>query len=143
MKGNFRCTCPITSALDILGDKWTLVIIKQMLIEDMETFKDFAESEEAIATNILSARLKMLEEYGLITKGKLPNNKKTNIYRLTEKGLSLAPIIVELALWSDEYVRPHHPEMRKESALELMKTDKEGAIKYIHEAYSTKSNQKN
>ena len=88
MNNKFRCNCPITSALDILGDKWTLVIIKQMLIEGKQTFKDFLESDEAIATNILSSRLKMLEEYKMIRKEKLPHNKKTNIYLLTEKVLA-------------------------------------------------------
>ena len=70
MKNQFRCTCPITSALDILGDRWTLVIIKQMLLEGKKTFKDFLESEEDIATNILSSRLKMLEKFDLIYKTK-------------------------------------------------------------------------
>ena len=63
MKKEFRSGCPISSALDIVGDKWTLVIIKQMLLEGKKTFKDFSESDEAIAFNILSSRLKMLEEF--------------------------------------------------------------------------------
>ena len=87
MKTHFRCKCPITSALDVIGDKWSLVVIKQMLFEGRSSFKDFIESPEAIATNILSTRLKMLEEFGLIEKHKLPTNKKANIYVLTEKGL--------------------------------------------------------
>ncbi len=60
MNNKFRCNCPITSALDILGDKWTLVIIKQMLLQNKKTFKDFTNSEEAIATNILTVRMKNL-----------------------------------------------------------------------------------
>jgi DNA-binding HxlR family transcriptional regulator len=87
MKHKFRCDCPFTSALDILGDKWMLVIVKQMLIEGKETFKDFIESDEAVATNILSTKLKQLEESGIIIKTKRPNNKKTNLYLLTEKGI--------------------------------------------------------
>ena len=135
MKDGFRCNCPITSAVDLLGDKWTLVIIKQMLLEGKKTFKDFIESEENIATNILSTRLKMLEDSKIISKGKLPDNKKTNIYRLMEKGLALAPVIVELALWSDEYIRPDHPNMRADEHLEFMKTNKEGAIQLLKEKY--------
>jgi DNA-binding HxlR family transcriptional regulator len=76
MRQDFRCNCPFTSALDVLGDRWILVIVKQMLIEGKETFKDFTESEEAIATNILSAKLKLLEDVGLIIKRKRPDNKK-------------------------------------------------------------------
>jgi DNA-binding HxlR family transcriptional regulator len=103
MKHKFRCDCPFTSALDILGDKWMLVIVKQMLIEGKETFKDFTESDEAIATNILSTKLKLLEALGIIIKTKRPNNKKTNLYLLTDKGLALTPMLVELAMWSDNY----------------------------------------
>lgn len=101
----FRCNCPVTSAIDIVGDKWTLVIIKQMLLEHKKTFKDFSESDESIAPNILSARLKTLLKNGFITKGKLPNNKKTILYSLTEKGLSLTPVITELALWSHNNIK--------------------------------------
>jgi DNA-binding HxlR family transcriptional regulator len=70
---------PVYLSLDVLGDKWMLVIVKQMLIEGKETFKDFTESDEAIATNILSAKLKQLEEMGIIIKTKRPDNKKTNL----------------------------------------------------------------
>ncbi|MEL6633859.1 MAG: helix-turn-helix domain-containing protein [Bacteroidota bacterium] len=139
MKGEFRCDCPITSALDIVGDKWTLVIIKQMLLEGRQTFKDFLESDEAIATNILSARLKMLEEMKMLTKGKLPNNKKTNIYRLTEKGLSLTPVIVDLALWSDGNLREFNPIIRKDKELDIMKNDREGFIRMVKENYRNSS----
>ena len=101
----FRCDCPITSALDVVGDKWTLVIIKLMLLEYKKTFKDFYESDESIAPNILSARLKTLSKTGFITKVNHPDNKKTFIYNLTEKGLSLTPVITELASWSHNNVR--------------------------------------
>ena len=101
----FRCDCPVTTALDIVGDKWTLVIIKLMLFEYKKTFKDFYESDESIAPNILSARLKTLLKTGFITKVNHPDNKKTFIYNLTEKGLSLTPVITELAVWSHNNVR--------------------------------------
>ena len=101
----FRCDCPVTTALDIVGDKWTLVIIKLMLFEYKKTFKDFYESDESIAPNILSARLKTLLKTGFITKVNHPDNKKTFIYSLTEKGLSLTPVITELALWSHNNIK--------------------------------------
>ena len=102
----FRCNCPVTSALDIVGDKWTLVVIKLMLLEQKKTFKEFSESDESIAPSILSNWLKTLEKTGFIIKKKLPDNQKTNHYLLTEKGLSLTPVVVELALWSHHNVRP-------------------------------------
>ena len=134
----FRCQCPITSALDILGDKWILVIIKQMLIEDKKTFKDFTDSDEAIATNILASKLKCLEELGIIIKTQLPDNKKTNLYLLTEKGLALTPIIVELSIWSDENVRELNSIMRDSPEIAIMKSDKNTFIKMIQENYKAK-----
>ena len=83
----FRCDCPVTSALDIVGDKWTLVVIKLMLLEQKKTFKEFSESDESIAPSILSNRLKTLEKTGFILKVKPQDNQKTNHYFLTEKGL--------------------------------------------------------
>lgn len=138
MSQEFRCDCPITSAIDILGDKWMLIIIKQMLIEEMETFKDFTESDEAISTSILSSKLKCLEQYGLIERKNHPINKKTKLYHLTEKGLSLTPVIVDLAIWSDANLRDFNPIMRKSDELELMKNDREGFISLIKKSYEEK-----
>lgn len=135
MNNDFRCKCPITSALDIVGDKWTLVIIKQMLLEGKKTFKDFSESDEAIASNILSSRLKMLEKYKMIRKEKLPHNKKTNIYLLTEKGLGLTPTIVELTHWSDSNLREYHSSIISDSRIEMVRNNKEESIKMIVKSY--------
>ena len=138
MLPEFRCDCPFTSALDILGDKWMLVIIKQMLIEGKETFKDFTESEEAIATNILSTKLKLLEELGIIVKTKRPNNKKTNLYLLTDAGLALTPILVELATWSDKYLRDIHPGIVNGEEMQLLRNDKAAFASRLEKKYREK-----
>jgi len=138
MEHKFRCNCPFTSALDVLGDKWMLVIVKQMLIEGKETFKDFTESEEAIATNILSTKLKLLEELGIIIKTKRPNNKKTNLYLLTDKGLALTPILAELATWSDNYLRDVHPTIVNGEAMELLRKDKAAFASALEKKYREK-----
>lgn len=119
LKKTFRCNCPVTSALDIVGDKWTLVIIKQMLLEYKTTFKDFYDSDEAIAPNILSERLKKMQSIGLIDKLKHPTNRKTNIYILTEKGLTLTPIVIELALWAHNNITPMNQDVLKDLSVEL------------------------
>ena len=75
-------------------------------IRTKKTFKEFSESDESIAPSILSNRLKTLEKIGFIVKQKLPDNQKTNHYFLTEKGLSLTPVIIELALWSHHNIKP-------------------------------------
>jgi DNA-binding HxlR family transcriptional regulator len=111
MENRFRSGCPLASTLDIVGDKWSLVIVRDMLLQGKKTFKDFSLSQEKIAPGVLSARLKWLEENELITKQKLPDNQKENIYLLTEKGIALAPIITEIILWSDKNLREHHSEM--------------------------------
>ncbi|MCA9731394.1 MAG: helix-turn-helix transcriptional regulator [Chlamydiia bacterium] len=138
MRPEFRCDCPFTSALDVLGDKWMLVIVKQMLIEGKETFKDFTESDEAIATNILSTKLKLLEELGVIMKTKRPNNKKTNLYLLTDKGLALTPLLVELAVWSDKYLRDIHPTIVNGEEMELLRSDKMAFASAIEKKYKEK-----
>jgi DNA-binding HxlR family transcriptional regulator len=145
METKYRCNCPFTSALDVLGDKWMLVIIKQMLIENKETFKDFTESDEGIATNILSSKLKQLEEFGLITKFKLPNNKKSVYYHLTDKALDLIPIILELGIWSDKHLREleKNPTIVNNEGMELLRTDKACPIwnywSVIEEKYQRKT----
>lgn len=103
----YRSHCPISSALDIVGDKWSLLIIRDIALSQKNTFSEFAQSEEGIASNILSDRLKRLENLGIIAKGKLPNNMKTNIYTLTEKGADFFPVIVEYILWSNKYLNDH------------------------------------
>ena len=138
MDVKFKCNCPFTTALDIVGDKWLLVIVKQMLIEGKETFKDFTESEEAIATNILSAKLKFLEEVGIIIKTQRPDNKKTNLYLLTVKGLALTPVLVELALWSDEHLRDIHPTIVNGAEMEFLRNDKVAFANVLETKYKEK-----
>tara|TARA_R110002096_G_scaffold349913_1_gene542976 strand:- start:148 stop:594 length:447 start_codon:yes stop_codon:yes gene_type:complete len=138
METKFRCNCPFTSALDILGDKWMLVIVKQMLIENKQTFKDFTESDEGIATNILTAKLKQLEEFGIIIKTRLPNNKKSNIYLLTEKGLAMTPIIIELGIWSDNHLRDLNPTIVNGKGMELLRTDKAEFRRVMEQQYREK-----
>jgi len=111
MEKKFRSSCLIASALDLIGDKWSLLIIRDMLMFQKKTFKEISRSEEGFATNLLSARLKLLESLEVISKRKLPGNKKENIYLLTEKGLDLAPLILEIVIWSDKYVRTYNQDM--------------------------------
>lgn len=134
----FRCNCPFTSALDILGDKWMLVIVKQMLLENKETFKDFTESDEAIATNILSTKLKHLEELGLVTRSQLPTNKKSVYYHLTEKALDLVPLILELGIWSDKHLRDVHPTIVNGPDMEFLRKDKAAFGRMVEEKYREK-----
>tara|TARA_B100000809_G_C15009078_1_gene484273 strand:- start:145 stop:486 length:342 start_codon:yes stop_codon:yes gene_type:complete len=106
-----------------------------MILSNKQTFKELHASDEGIATNILSSRLKMLEAYSIIRKDKLPNNKQKNIYTLTEKGLDLTTIIVDLMLWSDRNLREYHFSLMHEEYFESVKKDKEGFVKKLIKNY--------
>lgn len=133
MNNKFRSGCPIASTLDIVGDKWSLLIIRDMIIKHKRTFKEISDSDERIAPSILSARLKLLESYKLITKRKLPENKKENIYMLTKKGIGLAPIIIEFTLWGDTNLR----EFNDIDLIDGLKSDKSMIIDTVQNNYSS------
>ena len=133
MKNTFRSGCPIASTLDIVGDKWSLLIIRDMLIKHKKTFKEISDSDERIAPSILSARLKLLESYKLITKKKFPENKKENIYLLTNKGIDFTPIIIEFSLWGDSNMR----EFNKIDIIDGLKHDKSMIIDTIQNNYNS------
>ena len=98
-----RSDCPISYALDLFGDKWTLLIIRDMLFKQKRRYGQFAESEEKISTNILADRLARLEGEGLVTKEADPENGRQVVYALTSKALDLAPMLIEMILWSAKY----------------------------------------
>jgi len=133
MNNKFRSGCPIASALDIVGDKWSLLIIRDMLIKHKKTFKEISDSDERIAPSILSARLKLLESYKLITKRKFPENKKENIYLLTDKGIDFAPIIIEFSLWGDTNLR----EFNEIDIIDGLKADKSMIIDTVQNNYNS------
>ena len=133
MKNKFRSGCPIASALDIVGDKWSLLIIRDMLIKHKKTFKEISDSDEMIAPSILSARLKLLESYKLITKRKFPENKKENIYLLTDKGIDFVPIIIEFSLWGETNMR----EFNEIDIIDGLKADKSMIIDTIQNNYNS------
>ncbi|SNR41185.1 transcriptional regulator, HxlR family [Flavobacterium sp. ov086] len=99
-----RSECPLSCSLDVFGDKWSLLIIRDLIFNEKSTYNDFLKSEEGIATNILASRLKALEENGIIEKSAHPDSKAKNLYKLTTKGIDLLPIIVEVYIWSDKYL---------------------------------------
>lgn len=98
-----RSTCPIANALDLWGDKWSLLIVRDMLFEDKRFYGEFLQASEQISTNILADRLFRLEREGIIEKQQDEVKKTRYIYSLTEKGVALLPIIVETAVWSLKY----------------------------------------
>lgn len=124
---SYRSECPISSPLDLIGDKWSLLIIRDILFYHKHTYGQFEQSAEKIASNILSDRLKKLEEFEFITKSSHPTNKKTKVYSLTSKGIDLLPTMVELILWSDKHLQHHIPDIAKNFA-KMFRKNKESVI---------------
>ena len=125
-KAKKRSDCPVSCSLDIWGDKWSLLIVRDLLYTKQRTYGDFLKSAEGIATNILAARLLALEENGMIAKFDHPDSKAKVLYRLTRKGIDLLPVMVEINLWAEKYFTI--PEDRK-AMLKEVKKDKAGFIK--------------
>jgi DNA-binding HxlR family transcriptional regulator len=121
-----RSDCPVSCSLDIWGDKWSLLIIRDLMFAKECTYGDFLKSPEGIATNILAARLKALEENGVIKKLEHPDSKAKVLYKLAQKGIDLLPIMIEINLWAEKYFPI--PEERK-ALLRNAKKDKAGFIK--------------
>jgi DNA-binding HxlR family transcriptional regulator len=130
-----RSKCPISGSLDIWGDKWTLLIIRDLMFSNKCTYGDFLKSPEGIATNILASRLQILEENGIIKKLDHPESKAKFLYQLTQKGMDLLPILVEIYLWADKYFVL--PEEIK-ATVEAGKMDKEGFIQFMSKELGNK-----
>ena len=99
-----RSKCPITNTLDIIGDKWTLLIIRDMDFFQKKQFNELLNSHEGISTNILTARLKKLMETGLVKKQVYQENPKRYEYTLTSAGKTLRPLLVEMVKWGGEHI---------------------------------------
>ncbi len=98
-----RSSCPISASLEIVGDRWSLLIIRDLMLRGFRTYKELLSSEEGIATNILAERLQRLEAAGIITTSRDAEDRRKVVYRLTRKGIDLAPILIELVLWGAQY----------------------------------------
>lgn len=119
-----RSGCPLNAALEALGDRWSLLIVRDMVMRGFTTYREFLDSDEGIATNILAARLKQLEKHGIIERSADPGDSRRWIYTLTPKGLDLAPVIVELVLWGARHHRTEAPA----AVLRQAESDREGFI---------------
>ncbi|MDE2028854.1 MAG: helix-turn-helix transcriptional regulator [Candidatus Omnitrophica bacterium] len=99
-----RSKCPITNTLDLVGDKWTLLVIRDMLFLKKRSFNEFLKSFEGVATNILADRLKRLEEYGIIEKRPYRKAPVRYEYRLTKRGEDLRPLLMEMIHWGHKHI---------------------------------------
>lgn len=105
-----RSACPISLALELLGDPWTLLVVRDVMFKGRHTFADLQAGGEGIASNVLTDRLARLEAAGVLTRTPSPTDARRYIYRLTDKGIALAPVMVELVLWSAAHEETAAPE---------------------------------
>ena len=122
--------CPVAYSLDVFGDKWTLVVIRDMLMVGKRHYGEFLESPERIASNVLADRLKRLEDAGIVSKETDPSSQSKIIYKLTPKGVELIPLVLEVVLWGTKHAT------HTTTPLELVrkiKKDRAGTIREIVE----------
>jgi len=128
-----RSECPLNASVEMLGDRWSLLIIRDMMLRGFRTYKEFMECYEGIATNILADRLRKLVAYGIITAETDPSDGRKLIYSLTAKGIDLAPVLTEMVLWAAA-----HEDTGNQALVRLMREDKEKVIAGVRERWANR-----
>src|SRR5437870_13580477 len=118
-KGKRRSACPLNASVEMLGDRWSLLIIRDMMLRGSRSYKEFLECYEGIATNILADRLRKLVAYGIVTTEPDPADGRKRIYLLTTKGIDLAPVLTEMVLWAAA-----HEDTGNQALIREMRRDK-------------------
>jgi DNA-binding HxlR family transcriptional regulator len=108
---DWRSVCPISSGLDVLGDKWSLLIVRDLISHGTRTYSEFLESPERVSTNVLAARLRLLASVGIIERVNPDATARNNAYRLTASGLALRPVLEELGKWSQVHLKTFHTDI--------------------------------
>lgn len=126
-----RSGCPISIALELLGDAWSLLIVRDLMFNDRRTFNDFLTGGEGIASNILADRLRKLEDAGILEKHRDASDARRFVYRLSPKGIDLAPVLVELVIWSARHETTDAPP----SVVRAMRSDRETFIAGVRRAW--------
>lgn len=131
----WRSGCPLNASLEMLGDRWSLLIIRDMMLRGAQSYKEFLAGAEGIATNILADRLQKLVEHGIITTRSDPVDGRKLIYRLTPKGIDLAPVLTEMVLWAAAHEDTGNPAL-----VELMRRDKKRFLAAIRQRWENQRN---
>lgn len=130
-----RSGCPISIALELLGDAWSLLIVRDLMFKERRTFNDFLTGGEGIASNILADRLRKLEDADIIAKRRDPQDARRFIYRLTSKGIDLAPVLVELVIWSARHEQTDAPA----AVVRSMRADRDGFVANVRQRWRERS----
>lgn len=125
-----RSGCPLNASVEMLGDRWSLLIIRDMMLLGSKTFKEFLGSYEHIATNILADRLRKLEAYGILRAKRDPADGRKLIYKLTPKGIDLAPVLTEMVLWAGR-----HEKTKNQALIRVMQRNKQKFLAQIRQCW--------
>ena len=128
-----RSECPISYTLDFVGDKWSLLVIRDLMFKTKISYGEFLSSSEGISTNILADRLSRLTNNGVISKTVDPDDRKRKIYALTAKGRDLGPMLVEMILWGSKH-DPESPVSAKQKR--ELSTNRDGFLRRMHKRNS-------
>ncbi|MGA2094754.1 MAG: helix-turn-helix domain-containing protein [Candidatus Acidiferrum sp.] len=128
-----RSGCPLNASVEMLGDRWSLLVIRDMMLRGYQTFHEFLHSDEKISTNILADRLRRLEEYGIISSQTDSFDGRKVIYSLTPKGIDLAPVLTEMVLWA-----ARHEETGNQPLVREMRRDKDQLIASVRQRWAQK-----
>lgn len=104
-----RSGCPVSVSLEVIGDRWSLLVVRDLMVRGYRRFREFQQSGEGIASNVLSDRLRKLETAGIVTRETSPHDGRAVEYRLTEKGIDLAPVVLELLVWASRHEKTGAP----------------------------------
>jgi DNA-binding HxlR family transcriptional regulator len=132
-----RSGCPLNASVEMLGDRWSLLVVRDMMIRGFQTYKEFLESDERIATNILADRLRKLEAHGIITAQPDAADGRKVAYLLTSKGVDLAPVLAEMVLWA-----ARHEETGNQALVHALQTNKQGVVAEVRERWAQKKAQR-
>lgn len=125
-KEDVRSHCPVNYGLEIFGDKWSLLIVRDIVFTGKKTYGEFLRSEEGFATNILASRLAYLEEQGIVSKTPNSVDRRKDFYSLTEKGLDLIPVLLSVVLWSAKHDPMSYARRRKDLVARLKRSAQKG-----------------
>jgi DNA-binding HxlR family transcriptional regulator len=129
-----RSGCPLNALVEVLGDRWSLLIVRDMMLRGFRSYKEFLSSYERIATNILADRLRKLIAHGIITTEPDPSDGRKLIYSLTAKGIDLAPVLTEMVLWAAA-----HEDTDNQALVRLMQNDKEQFLAQVRQRWVEKT----
>lgn len=133
-----RSLCPLNVSLEIFGDRWTLLIVRDLMLKGRSTFREFLDGGEKIASNVLTDRLTRLEVHGIFERRPNARDGRSHTYRLTEKGIQLAPVLLDMIIWAARHEKTAAPS----SEVRRMERERDAYLAEIRARWDAEGNAK-